>query len=126
MSPMQIWCCEAQERYVIAVVHGGLAIFTSLASRERCGFSVRGTAEGNIQEEKRLVLMNRESAQYPKPIDLPMSVLVDKPPMLSRVVESRKLQLPAFDQQSALYMPKAPIDTSSLLNEAVQRILALR
>ena len=53
MSPIQIWSCEAQERYIIAVVHGGLAILTSLASRERCGFSVPGTAEGNIQEEKK-------------------------------------------------------------------------
>ena len=125
MSPMQIWCCEAQERYVMAVAHDGLAIFKKIASRERCGFSVVGIAEGNMHEEKRLVLMDRESAQYPKPIDLPMSVLFGKPTKLSRVVESRKLQLPPFDSSLALYMPKAPIDASSVLNEAVHRVLAL-
>ena len=109
----------------MAVAHDDLAIFSRIASRERCGFSVCGTTEGSIQEEKRLVLMDRESAQYPKPIDLPMSVLFGKPPKLSRVVDSRKLKLPAFDSSLALYMPKAPIDTSSVLNEAVHRVLAL-
>lgn len=125
MSPMQIWCCEAQERYVMAVAQDGLSIFTKIANRERCGYSVVGKAEGKGQEEKRLVLMDRESSQYPKPIDLPMSVLFGKTPKLSRVVDSRRLQLPAFDSSLALYMPKAPMDTSSILNEAVRRVLAL-
>jgi len=125
MSPMQIWCCEAQERYVLAVAPDDLSIFTRIANRERCGYSVVGKASGEEQEEKTLVLMDRESAQYPKPIDLPMSVLFGKPPKLSRVVESRKLQLPAFDSSLALYMPKAPIDTPSIVHEAVHRVLAL-
>ena len=125
MSPMQIWCCEAQERYVVAVAEDELKIFTRIANRERCGFSVVGKAKGSEKEEMRLILMDRESAQYPRPIDLPMSVLFGKPPKLSRVVESRKLQLTAFDSSLALYMPKAPIDKSSMFNEAVRRVLTL-
>lgn len=109
----------------MAVAQDGLSIFTKIANRERCGYSVVGKAEGKGQEEKRLVLMDRESSQYPKPIDLPMSVLFGKTPKLSRVVDSRRLQLPAFDSSLALYMPKAPMDTSSILNEAVRRVLAL-
>ena len=122
---MQIWCCEAQERYVMAVAQDDLDVFTKIAIRERCGFSVVGKANGNEQEEKKLVLMDRESAQYPKPIDLPMPVLFGKLPKLSKVVDSRKPQLPAFDSSLALYMPKAPNDMPSILNEAVHRVLAL-
>jgi len=125
MSPMQIWCCEAQERYVMAVAQDGLSIFKKIANRERCGYSVVGKADGDEQEEKRLVLMDRESTQYPKPIDLPMSVLFGKTPKLSRVVDSRRLRLPPFDSSLAMYMPKAPMDTSSILNEAIRRVLAL-
>ncbi|KAF5652549.1 phosphoribosylformylglycinamidine synthase, partial [Fusarium heterosporum] len=44
MSPLQIWCNEAQERYVLLVNKEGLNRFTSICRRERCGFSVVGTA----------------------------------------------------------------------------------
>ena len=122
MSPLQIWCCEAQERYVIAVAQDGLNTFKRIADRERCGYSVVGNAEGHVKGEKRLVLMDRESQEHPKPVDLPMSVLFGKPPKVSRVVDSRRLHLPAFDSSLAAYLPKA---SSSVLAEAVDRVLAL-
>ena len=122
MSPLQIWCCEAQERYVVAVTQDGLNIFKKVADRERCGYSVVGKAQGPVKGEKRLVLTDRESTEHPTPIDLPMSVLFGKPPRMSRVVESRKLQLPAFDSSLGTYLPQA---SENILAEAVNRVLAL-
>lgn len=122
MSPMQIWCCEAQERYVMAISPSGMNTFKNIVSRERCGYSVVGKTQGKEEEEKRLVLMDREPGMYPKPIDLPMSVLFGKPPKISRTVESRKLQLPAFSSSLSLYLPGTPIN---MLDEAVNRVLAL-
>ena len=118
MSPMQIWCCEAQERYVINVSQDGLNTFKLIANRERCGYSVVGKAH----EDRRLVLLDRESEEFPKPIDLPMSVLFGKPPKMSRTVGSRRLALPAFDSSLGVYVPKASRD---ILGEAVHRLLAL-
>ncbi|KAL8822895.1 MAG: hypothetical protein Q9191_006377, partial [Dirinaria sp. TL-2023a] len=122
MSPLQIWCCEAQERYVIAVAQDGLNIFKKIADRERCGYSVVGKAEGPVKGEKRLVLMDRESQEHPTPVDLPMSVLFGKPPKVSRVVDSKRPLLPAFDHSLLTYLPEA---SSGLLAEAVDRVLAL-
>ncbi len=106
MSPMQIWCCEAQERYVMAIGEEGMNKFTAICRRERCGFSVVGRAEQSQQyEEKRLVLLDRDSKEYPKPIDLPLSVLFGKPPKMTRQVDSRKLKLPVFDASLSTYLP---------------------
>ncbi|KAI9879332.1 MAG: hypothetical protein M1830_008853 [Pleopsidium flavum] len=123
MSPLQIWCCEAQERYVMAVSEAGLSTFKGIAKRERCGYSVVGQATGQREEEKRLILLDRDSKDYPRPIDLPMSVLFGKPPKMSKVVESRKLNLPAFDSTLSTYLPKT--STQGLLGEAINRVLAL-
>lgn len=122
MSPMQIWCCEAQERYVMAVSPQGLIAFKLIADRERCGYSIVGSMQRNAGEEKRLILMDRESVEYPKPIDLPMSVLFGKPPKVSRTVKTRPLDIPAFDSSLSLYIPEP---TTNILNEAVDRVLKL-
>ena len=123
MSPLQIWCCEAQERYVLAIAQEGLNVFKSIADRERCAYSVVGRTEGGKEEENKLVLMDRDSKIHPQPIDLPMSVLFGKPPKISRAVASRKLQLPPFDSSLNLYLPEAPVH--GLFEEAVHRVLAL-
>ena len=122
MSPLQIWCCEAQERYVMAVAQEDLNIFKRIADRERCGYSVVGKAQGDEEEEKRLILMDRESREHPTPIDLPMSVLFGKPPKMTKFVESRKLQLPVFDSSLQTYLGKS---TKNILDEAVDRVLAV-
>lgn len=124
MSPLQIWCCEAQERYVLAVSPEGVNTFKAICARERCGYSMVGTATGGKTEsDKRLILMDRDSEEHPKPIDLPMSILFGKPPKLTRIVESRKLRLPPFDSSLSMYLPDAPKD--AILSEAVDRVLAL-
>ncbi|KAI9834960.1 MAG: hypothetical protein M1819_002683 [Sarea resinae] len=123
MSPLQIWCCEAQERYVMAIGEEGLKTFRDIATRERCGYSIVGRATGGREEEKRLILTDRGSQEYPTVIDLPMSTLFGKPPKMTRVVESRKLKLPVFDSSLSSYVPQVPTD--QLLDEAVNRVLAL-
>lgn len=119
MSPLQIWCCEAQERYVLAVGPEQLDLFKRICQRERCGFSVVGVAT----DEQRLVLKDRDSKENPTPIDLPMSTLFGKPPKMSRIVQSRKLRLPAFDSSLSMYIPDTPKE--GLIVEAVDRVLTL-
>ncbi|KAK5120804.1 hypothetical protein LTR85_005871 [Meristemomyces frigidus] len=119
LSPLQIWCCEAQERYVMAVAPDKLDTFIKIAKRERCGYSVVGKA----QKEKRLILMDRDSRDEPTPIDLPMGILFGKPPKMHRVVDSRLLRLPAFDSSLSSYLPKVP--AQAVLGNAVDRVLAL-
>ncbi|RPB27006.1 phosphoribosylformylglycinamidin [Terfezia boudieri ATCC MYA-4762] len=125
MSPLQIWCCEAQERYVLAISEDKLSTFEAIANRERCGFSVVGRAKGEIPstQNERLVLTDRDSKEVPKPIDLPMSVLFGKPPKMSRSVNSRKLPFPAFDASLSTYLPTPPAE--GVVNEAVSRVLRL-
>src|SRR2546430_2328956 len=84
MSPLQIWCCEAQERYVMAVGEDGLGMFETIARRERCGYSIVGRTVGERNGENRLLLTDRDSPDFSTPIDLPMSTLFGKPPKLSR------------------------------------------
>ena len=123
MSPMQIWCCEAQERYVLAVAKESLATFKMIADRERCGYSLVGRTTGEQKGEKRLILMDRDSREHPTPIDLPMSVLFGKAPKVKKVVQTRSLKLPPFDSSLSVYLPKTP--DQGLLQEAVHRVLAL-
>lgn len=119
LSPLQIWCCEAQERYVMAIAPDKLADFEKIARRERCGYSVVGTA----QQDKKIILMDRDSTEEPTPIDLPMPVLFGKPPKMHRTVDSRRLRLPAFDSSLSSYLPK--ISAQSVLGNALNRVLAV-
>ncbi|GAB1263702.1 phosphoribosylformylglycinamidine synthase [Aurantivibrio infirmus] len=78
MSPLEIWCNESQERYVLAVRNEDLAQFQSICERERCPYAVIGEST----EEKQIVV---EDAEFNNaPIDLPMSVLFGKPPKMHR------------------------------------------
>jgi phosphoribosylformylglycinamidine synthase len=123
MSPMQIWCCEAQERYVVAVGEEGLNKFCSMAHRERCGYSVVGKATGAANTGKRLILTDRDSRNHPTAIDLPMSVLFGKPPKMTKEAVSRRLSLPSFDSSLSAYLPT--LSEADLLDEAVNRVLKL-
>ncbi|PGH01095.1 phosphoribosylformylglycinamidine synthase [Blastomyces parvus] len=123
MSPMQIWCCEAQERYVMAVGEEGMNKFMAIAKRERCGYSVVGRGLGQPEEDRRLILLDRDFKDQPDPIDLPLSVLFGKPPKMTRNVTSSPLSLPAFDSSLQTYLPNTPKD--GLLNQAITRVLNL-
>ena len=119
LSPLQIWCNESQERYVMAVAPDLLDTFAKIARRERCGFRVVGRA----QHEKRLVLTDRDSREEPTPIDIPMPILFGKPPKLHKTVKSRKPQLTPFDSSLATFLPKSSV--TEVLSGAVDRVLTL-
>jgi len=78
MSPMQIWCNEAQERYVLGIGADRLAEFEQLCRRERCPYAV----VGRVTEEQRLHV--RDPLLGDDPIDLPMDVLFGKAPKMHR------------------------------------------
>ena len=122
MSPMQIWCNEAQERYVVAVNPESLHTFKFIADRERCCYSIVGRTEGGIGTEHRLALTDREATAGPLPIDMPLSTLFGEIPKLSRNVESRKLPLANFDASLKSYLPDMK---GGLLEEAIRRVLQL-
>ena len=80
MSPMQIWCNESQERYVLAVAPEALAAFEAFCERERCPYAVLGHA---TEVE---VLQLTDARFGNAPVDLPMSLLFGKPPKMHRSV----------------------------------------
>ena len=86
MSPLEIWCNESQERYVLAVAPEKLELFTALCERERAPFAVIGEAT----EEKHLTL--HDSHFDNNPIDLPMNVLLGKTPKMTREVSSKTVE----------------------------------
>ena len=106
MSPMQIWCNEAQERYVVAIKPEALTLFTGFCEREHCLYAVIGEAT----EAEHLTLTDEWQAN--SPIDMPMSVLFGKPPKMHR--------------QTKRLSPKTePLNLSDIhLSEAVQRVLS--
>ena len=118
MSPLQIWCCEAQERYVLAIDSQQLDAFKRLCSRERCGYSVVGTASD--ETDHRLVLTDRDS-KGPNLIDLPMSTLFGDPPRLKKSDNSKIIKSPDFDSSLLSYLPQMP--APQIIHEAILRIL---
>ena len=91
MSPMQIWSNEAQERYVLAIMPESLALFQSICERERCPFAAVGEATADEQ----LVVIDPQSAI--PPVDMPLPVLLGKPPKMTRTVVHSDKILPAID-----------------------------
>src|SRR5439155_16509534 len=83
MTPMQIWSNEAQERYVLAIDRARLEHFQRLCERERCPFAVLGTA----RDDHRLVV--DDSLFHNTPVDMPLEVLLGKPPRMHRDVPRR-------------------------------------
>jgi phosphoribosylformylglycinamidine synthase len=107
LSPKEIWSNESQERYVLAISPESLPLFQSFCERERCLFAVVGTAT----EERQLRLVDQENDNYP--VDMPMEVLLGKPPKMHRDVQHVAATLPAIDL------------TGIDLKEAAQRVLRL-
>ena len=85
LAPKEIWCNESQERYVLAIAPESLPLFDAMAQRERCPYAVVGVAT----QERELVLDEGRSgpgASQTTPIDMPMDVLLGKPPKMQRDV----------------------------------------
>ena len=107
MSPLEIWCNESQERYVLAVSPENLQVFEQICERERCPYAVVGEAT----DEQVIRLQDTHFDNLP--IDLPMSVLFGKPPRMHRDVVSKQAQLIALDTDQIA------------LDEALERVLSL-
>ncbi|MGK0297375.1 MAG: phosphoribosylformylglycinamidine synthase [Gammaproteobacteria bacterium] len=107
MSPMEIWCNESQERYVIAIHPDNIEKFTALCNRERAPFAVLGEAN----DSKQLQLTDTQFDTTP--IDLPLDVLLGKPPKMHRDVTHNQFQ-------------SKPLQTGKInIEEAIKRILQL-
>ena len=91
MSPMEIWCNEAQERYVLAVGPERLAAFAALAERERAPFAVIGEIDGTGRLVVHDPLFDND------PVDMPIEVLLGRAPRMTRDVKSIAPARKAFD-----------------------------
>ncbi len=107
MSPLEIWCNEAQERYVLAIAPERLAHFEALCARERCLYAVVGEATA----EPRLVVHDAHFGD--DPVDVPLALILGKPPRMVR------------DAKRAVVRHR-PLDLSGVaLADAIRRVLHL-
>ena len=107
LNPLQIWCNESQERYVLSILEKDLDTFRAICERERCPFAVVGTAtdDGHLKVRDDLFSNN--------PVDLPLNVLLGKPPKTTRSDQTVRSSEKAFNAQN--------ID----ITEAAYRVLRL-
>jgi phosphoribosylformylglycinamidine synthase len=107
MSPLELWCNEAQERYVVVIEPAGLPGFAAIAARERCPFAVIG----EINDSGELAVLDPRFSETP--VDMPLEVLFGKPPRMTRDVRSVR-------------SPRLHFDIGSIdLREAAYRVLRL-
>jgi phosphoribosylformylglycinamidine synthase len=107
MSPRELWSNEAQERYVLAIAQDNIDTFRAMCERERCPFAIVGVATENRH------LTVADSYFENKPVDMDLSVLLGKPPKMTRTVNSIERNTRKFDTRA--------ID----LEEAAGRVLRL-
>ncbi|MBX3689868.1 phosphoribosylformylglycinamidine synthase [Dokdonella sp.] len=113
LSPMQIWCNESQERYVLGVRPADLEAFRAICARERCPFAVVGQATA----ERRLLLVDERCAQDAADrhvIDLPLDVLFGKPPRMQRNTRRATQRIDIVPDLDGI-----------ALEEAIERVLCL-
>jgi phosphoribosylformylglycinamidine synthase len=107
LSPLELWCNEAQERYVLAIEPGTLAAFAAIAERERCPFAVIGEIDGSGR------LQVYDPLFHDDPVNVPLDLVLGNAPRLT--LEARSVR------------PPAPhFDTAGLeLRESLYRVLRL-
>ena len=146
LAPKEIWCNESQERYVMAIAPESLEAFKAICERERCPFSVVGVTT----DEKQLVLEDTALRAQPVrpepvegflkastssarteilvertdsfPVDMPMNVLLGKPPKMTRDVKTVKRQIPALNL-TGVDLQKAVIEVLAHPTVASKRFL---
>ena len=115
LAPKEIWCNESQERYVLAIAPESLEQFKAFCERERCPFSVVGVAT----EERHLSLVDEGNES---PVDMPMDVLLGKPPKMHRDVKTVQRTFKPMDL-TGVSLEKAVIDVLSHPTVASKRFL---
>ncbi|MGH8505371.1 MAG: phosphoribosylformylglycinamidine synthase [Stenotrophobium sp.] len=106
LSPMEIWCNESQERYVLAIAPEGLPSLEAACARERCPYAVVGTA--TVEQQ----LIVEDALDGNRPVDMPMPVLLGKPPRMKRNTQR-------------VSSPVSRLPSPASLSEAVERVLRL-
>ncbi len=106
MSSMELWANESQERYMLAIEPEDLPLFERLCERERCPFAVIG----ELTAER--VLVVRDSRVGDTPVEMPMDVLLGRPPKMTRSARRTAPPIPAWDH--------AGVE----LDDAVRRVLS--
>ena len=105
MSPMELWCNESQERYVLIVDAARLDDFAKICERERAPFAVLGEIDGTG------VLVLEDKKNGTRPVDMPLDVLLGKAPKMLRDVR-------------AVQPPQAPLALADIdLRDAAYRLL---
>ncbi len=107
MSPMEIWCNESQERYVLGIDAKRIKEFRAIADRERCPWAI----VGEVTEEQDLIVGDADFDNTP--VDMPLSLLLGKPPKMLRRVKHHSFKKPEVDL------------TGIAVNEALERVLKL-
>jgi phosphoribosylformylglycinamidine synthase len=105
MTPREVWCNEAQERYVLAVAPAGLPVFAAICERERCPFAV----VGETTPDQRLTVHDPVFGNLP--VDMDLQALLGKPPRMTRDVTHASPEQRPFDA------------TGLTLNDAIARVL---
>ncbi|MBS0292981.1 MAG: phosphoribosylformylglycinamidine synthase [Proteobacteria bacterium] len=120
LAPKEIWSNESQERYVLAIAPDSLEQFKAFCERERCPFAVIGVAT----EERQLVLEDTavQGGDQKYPVDMPMDVLLGKPPKMQRDVTSVQRSLPPINLDG-LALEKAVIEVLAHPTVASKRFL---
>jgi phosphoribosylformylglycinamidine synthase len=121
LSPLEVWCNEAQERYVLALPPEDLPVFESLCTRERCPFAVVGRATAVLE----IVLIDSNDPNgETRPIDLPEQLLFGKPPKMERTIERSKTAQNALKPaQNHAISNFDPVEIH--VEEAVERVLRM-
>ena len=132
LAPKEIWCNESQERYVMAIAPDSLELFKAFCERERCPFAVIGVAT----EERQLIVANADAQDVSAdavrsagpsqadqtPVNMPMDVLLGKPPKMHRDVQTIPRKFKPLDLSGAT-LQKAVIDVLSHPTVASKRFL---
>jgi len=125
LAPKEIWCNESQERYVLAIAPESLPTFRLMCERERCPWAVVGVAT----EDTELVLAAIDPAAPIEPrerdhaaIDMPLEVLLGKPPKMHRDVRRRAIELDELDL-TAVALERAAFDVLRHPTVASKRFL---
>lgn len=118
LSPKEIWSNESQERYALAIAPESLPQFQALCERERCPFAVIGVAT----EARELALVDGDNPGAPQPVDMPMDVLLGKPPKMHRDVQTVTRQVQPLDV-TGVDLQDAIIQTLSHPTVASKRFL---
>ncbi|HHA18163.1 MAG TPA: phosphoribosylformylglycinamidine synthase, partial [Methylophaga sp.] len=107
MSPMEIWCNESQERYVLGISPDELEQFQAICERERCPWAV----VGQVTEEQHLLVGDADNDN--NPVDMPLSLLLGKPPKMLRDVKHHTFSKPELNL------------TDVKVDQALERVLKL-